>query len=455
MKVVFGWLPQPIGGMSVIQQNFFDSFYQFVTYDTNNRKIFGGYTFCATGYIPSGRNTLVQTFLDRTEGDWLLMLDWDISFEPQQVYDLIDAADPKKRPIISGVYVTYFGEDSLLRPCWMAREGDEEYVPVSEFTPGKIIPLTVCGMGFTLMHRSALEKMEKAYKDDPWPWFGHDNVAGSRTGEDLTFCKRARDIGLTVWGHGGILLGHTKAKTLQAADMLNPNFARNEAPFGRSDASSELVAVPPKPGMMAVKRSSEKTILSVGAGGDATVPITYEGWEVATLDINPDTKPDIVADGRDLSGIKAASYDAVYCSHNLEHYPTHDVSKVLKGFWRILKPGGLVDIRTPDLGSVMKKVVTENLDLEDTLYESAAGPIAAKDIIYGFGKAIESGNDFYAHKSGFTRNSLKKVLEEVGFTKVVISSDGINMTAIGTKVAAAPKAKHEGVKASKARLKKA
>jgi hypothetical protein len=40
------------------------------------------------------------------------------------------------------------------------------------------------------------------------------------------------------------------------------------------------------------------------------------------------------------------------------------------------------------------------------------------DVIYGFSVEIErSGQDFFAHKTGFTEQSLSKVLHQSGFQK--------------------------------------
>ena len=423
-KLCLGWIPSPLGGMQLLQQGFVDSIIGFLSFDTNpqtGRQLFGGYTSSQSGYIPSSRNMLVQTFLDKTEADWLLMLDWDITFQADDVYKLLDYASNNPMKVVSGCYLTYFGEDNLLRPCWFAKQGGEDYVPVTNFEQDKVMPLTVCGMGFTIMHRTLLKKMEKVYNKDPWKWFGHDIIGDSHVGEDLTFCSRARKCGATVWGHGGVLLGHTKAKTLRVEDMMDTQFAKSS-----SSTPAESVSVTVRPS------GKRKTILSVGAGSDRTVPAAYQHWDVHTLDIDPKVKPDIMADGRDLSSLDANSYDAIYCSHNLEHYPRHDVANVLKGFYRILKPGGVVEIRTPDLGAVMQRVVQENLDIEDILYISPMGPIAVKDVVYGYGKQIEvSGDDFFAHKGGFTKKSLKKALEQADFNGVKITSADLELTAIG------------------------
>lgn len=61
--------------------------------------------------------------------------------------------------------------------------------------------------------------------------------------------------------------------------------------------------------------------------------------------------PDVVCDARQLSQLPRATYDAVYCSHNLEHYYRHDVPKVLAGFSHVLKVGGFVHIIVPDMGA--------------------------------------------------------------------------------------------------------
>ena len=74
-----------------------------------------------------------------------------------------------------------------------------------------------------------------------------------------------------------------------------------------------------------------------------------------------------------MKSLNAGEYDAVYCSHNLEHYYRHDVPKVL---------GGFADIRVPDLQALMKIVVEKNIDIDDFLYQSPARPITVRDVIY-------------------------------------------------------------------------
>ena len=115
---------------------------------------------------------------------------------------------------------------------------------------------------------------------------------------------------------------------------------------------------------------------------------------------------------------KEEAFDAVYCSHNLEHYFAHEVPLVLKGFLHVLKDDGFAEIRVPDMQSLFKEIVSRNLDIDDELYRSVQGPILVRDVIYGFGQEIEkSGVDFYAHRTGFSPSSLTAALKRAGFAK--------------------------------------
>lgn len=117
-----------------------------------------------------------------------------------------------------------------------------------------------------------------------------------------------------------------------------------------------------------------KKVLNVG-GGSKKVPIPnyYADWEHLLLDIDPTVDPDVCMDARELSALPANQYDAIYCSHNLEHYFAHDVQKVLSGFLHVLKQDGFAEVRVPDIGAVMKEVVEKDMDIDDVLYNSEGG----------------------------------------------------------------------------------
>jgi SAM-dependent methyltransferase len=165
-------------------------------------------------------------------------------------------------------------------------------------------------------------------------------------------------------------------------------------------------------------------VLNVGGNSKAIpIPPHYAGWEHLLLDIDPRGNPDVVADARELEALSAAQFDAVFCSHNLEHYYPHDGARVLRGFAHVLRGDGFAEIRVPDIKALMKHVVEAERDVDDVVYTSPAGPVTAHDMLYGWSVELEkSGRDFYAHKTGFTPKTLFRRLREAGFAVVVLGS---------------------------------
>ncbi|SFV02955.1 Predicted SAM-depedendent methyltransferase [Polaromonas sp. YR568] len=173
------------------------------------------------------------------------------------------------------------------------------------------------------------------------------------------------------------------------------------------------------------RRPGVNSVLNVG-GGSKSTPISshFDGWQHDLLDIDPKGAPDLVCDARQLRTLPGGSYDAVYCSHNLEHYYRHEGLNVVRGFHHILNETGFAEIRVPDIEQVMAAMREQQLELDDVLYQSPAGPITAHDVVYGLQIEIQtSGQDFYAHKTGFTPKSLGKILMDGGFPLVFLSTE--------------------------------
>jgi SAM-dependent methyltransferase len=179
----------------------------------------------------------------------------------------------------------------------------------------------------------------------------------------------------------------------------------------------------------------QKKVLNVGGNSkEIPIPPEFDGWQHLLLDIDPTGNPDIVCDARNLTDLPPATFDCVYCSHNLEHYFAHDVVKVLTGFIHVLKEDGFACIRVPDIGMVMQTVVRDGLDIDDVLYQSGVGPISVKDVLYGYGVEIaKSGNDFFAHKTGFTTKSLAAALVAAGFDYVFTRPGTLEIAAFAFK----------------------
>jgi hypothetical protein len=172
-------------------------------------------------YLPSGRNYLVRKFLEETTAPWLLFVDSDILFSPQDVDVLLSTADPMTRPVVAGSYAN-MNEAGSRTEVWWREEAQGGSDPFERLSP---VPLKACGMGFTLIHRRVLEAMRDSHEgSDPWIWFDTpyrpgvgeriDRYSGGRIGEDYEFCIRARELGFSIWGVPWIEVGHMKRSTV-------------------------------------------------------------------------------------------------------------------------------------------------------------------------------------------------------------------------------------------------
>ena len=93
-----------------------------------------------------------------------------------------------------------------------------------------------------------------------------------------------------------------------------------------------------------------------------------------------------------------------------------------------MQEDGFFEVFVPDVMDVMQKVIKENLDIDDVLYTSKAGPILVRDVLYGYHVEIErSGNDFFAHKTGFSPKSLERNLALSGFHLIIKVTRGATL----------------------------
>lgn len=163
-----------------------------------------------------------------------------------------------------------------------------------------------------------------------------------------------------------------------------------------------------------------KKFLHVGCGintkANTTAAFATNEWQEIRYDIDPAVEPDIVGSMLDMQGIDDGTMDAIYSSHNIEHLYPHQVPVALAEFKRVLGADGYAVITCPDLQSIAELVAEDKLT--DVAYVSPAGPIAAIDMLYGYRPALQQGNDFMAHKCGFTAKVMTATLTNCGFKSI-------------------------------------
>jgi hypothetical protein len=171
--------------------------------------------------ITRSRNTLVAQFLNTPMATHLLFIDADISFEAEQVYQML-AFD---QDFVAGVYplkVIDWSNAAIMRAASKG-EGFEAapLLYVGALCPdgerdGRFATGVYCGGGFMLLKRQAIERMVEAYPETRYKSVhAYSNVktavnyalfdcmidkdTNAYISEDFGFCQKWRDIGGKIW----------------------------------------------------------------------------------------------------------------------------------------------------------------------------------------------------------------------------------------------------------------
>jgi predicted SAM-dependent methyltransferase len=97
-----------------------------------------------------------------------------------------------------------------------------------------------------------------------------------------------------------------------------------------------------------------KKTLNVGSG-DRSYDEYPEGYTCMNMDAREDLDTvDIVGDIRDLSRFDDGEFDYMLASDILEHFPLVQTLAILTSWKRVLKVGGILELRVPNFEAVIR-----------------------------------------------------------------------------------------------------
>lgn len=178
-------------------------------------------------YLDDERNRCVEWFLNETESDYLLFVDSDIAFTPDQAHSLIAAAAKHSLQLVGGVYYSCFPQG--VYPVVYLWQHDQSLdarnllsIPghllnrQAEIVRDGIVSVDAFGTGFMAVHRDLFLSLAKKFSR-PTPYFAECVVNGVHMGEDMTFCIRAADPDIAVQPYviPAIQVDHYKAAILR------------------------------------------------------------------------------------------------------------------------------------------------------------------------------------------------------------------------------------------------
>lgn len=171
--------------------------------------------------LASGRNDLTAAFLDKSDAEWLWMVDTDMGFAPDTLQQLLKSADPVDRPVVGGLcFVLKKAHDRpdpaqtfryTMSPTIYMWEEHPEYAgfrPVEFYDRNTMVHCDATGAACLLIHRSVLEDIREEGGDVWWSHSAHP-LAGVLS-EDLSFCVRVAQVGRQVHVNTAVKLSHMK-----------------------------------------------------------------------------------------------------------------------------------------------------------------------------------------------------------------------------------------------------
>lgn len=302
--------------------------------------------------------------------------------------------------------------------------------PYWNFKKGEMVgPIKYTGMGASIIRVSDIVNLPApAYMDkNPWDgtamevheWFKTGDVQIARsTGtekssntEDAHFFKYLEEAGLKAYVDTGLLCGHYDAKT---GITFFPPFENQVA-------------------LLPDAWNHSPRIVNLGAGGE------YDPYELQ-VDLRKEPHIDFVADIRALPYEWENQFDIAKASHVLEHFGFQQSAEVLAEWYRIIKPGGLIQIKVPDLEGIAQGIVEGRFDayVQGGIYGDQGHPFWDQPAYGGYDEEDAEGNKrpiprflphskaHNYHKSGYTARYLIDLLKDIGFVDVVANRD-LNM----------------------------
>jgi ubiquinone/menaquinone biosynthesis C-methylase UbiE len=172
-------------------------------------------------------------------------------------------------------------------------------------------------------------------------------------------------------------------------------------------------------------------LLNAGSG---KTHVKFADMDEFRIDIDPNTRPNLVLDLRELCTLEEKQFDVVWMNHVLEHFNEEDVNCILQGSRHVLKENAALFLAVPDILEAIQIVLREKGSLSYVLFETKDGTeINTIDMIYGSQKKIQDGNLWYEHKMAFDPKNIKYRLYASGFDDVIFLPSKFEIVVLAIK----------------------
>jgi hypothetical protein len=158
-------------------------------------------------------------FQGKLNYDYMMWLDTDINFTPEQVVSLFETMQRKKHvDVLCGIYLTADGHHSTIVKDWdvnyFLKTGLFPFLTIPQLkeeaakTADKLAKVFYAGMGFMMVRKGAFEKVT-------YPWFEpimHEiEMSRDFSSEDVSLCWKWAEKNVGIYIDPEIVVGHEKS----------------------------------------------------------------------------------------------------------------------------------------------------------------------------------------------------------------------------------------------------
>lgn len=332
--------------------------------------------------VADARNFMVEEAL-RLEARYLFFLGDDVVVPPHTLRQLVTRLENNRDiGVVGGVYCS---KTSPTAPLVFRGNGQGSYW---DWKVGEFFEVTGLGMDATLIRT-------EVFKEIPKPWFKTINTDGFADGvnkadqwtEDLYFLKQVSDgAKWKIYCDASIICDH-------------------EDVFGGKTYGLEPDSLPLR--RPEVEGSPKLRVIDIGCG---PTHVDFDGSKALRVDIREEVKPDYRCDVRDLP-FGNGTFDVVFSSHVLEHFPRGEWEAVLREWVRLVAPSGQLRLVLPNISWAAHMIAVENTINDDVL-----------NVLYG-----AQSNPYDFHYNGLTPERVAYALALLGFVVTDIKLQYYNM----------------------------
>lgn len=130
--------------------------------------------------------------LGKMRGDWILMLDTDLSFEPDLAVRLVRLFEQNKLDVLTGFYS--YKKPPHFPVVYAHDPASDKHEILADWDRSlNLIQIDSAGAGLLLIRRGVTERITTELKENPFSCY-------PGKGEDHSFFMRLRKLGIKAWG---------------------------------------------------------------------------------------------------------------------------------------------------------------------------------------------------------------------------------------------------------------